>query len=265
MGAALTMGTMARSNSHIRGLANLWFVVCGLTGLLLMVAISNIPGNQDLIPALRDLAYLTFAFLLALVTALGLPRRWVVARLVNFIASIACILGALWLINDTINVKRNNPMLDMSWYLQNPLVSFPILLGVGLGIYGIWAMLTQWAPESRRHTGSSPAITETGPLLQKPVSNQEKGSVNMIWDFGFLLALAYVLGLIASGVRAIGDGCTTGCGLVVLLLLPVALLLALIELFRVFKYRLWAGTRLYWLLAAIGLAIVRGYLVAIRS
>lgn len=55
-------------------------------------------------------------------------------------------LIACRLINDTINLKRNNPMLDMSWYLQNPLVSFPILVGIGLGIYGIWAMVTQWSP-----------------------------------------------------------------------------------------------------------------------
>jgi hypothetical protein len=144
--------TAAGSNAHIRGLANLWFVLSGLAGFLLFVVLIQAKLAQDFTSAIRALASLTLAFLFALAIAIGLRRRWLVARIVNILASIASTLGALWLINDTINVKRDNPMLDMSWYLQNPLVSFPILVGIGLGIYGIWAMVTQWSPAVKRDT-----------------------------------------------------------------------------------------------------------------
>lgn len=258
--------TAARSNAHIRALASLWFVLSGLAGFLLLVVLIQTKLAQDFPSAIRAIASLMLAFLFALGIAIGLRRRWLVARIVNILASIACVLGALWLINDTINLKRENPMLDMSWYLQNPLVWFPILLGVGLGIYGIWAMLTQWSPGARRDIETAPMLTNTEPVSHKPAPNLERSTSNlfMIWDLGLLLTLAYVFGLTLSGLRAMDDGCTTGCGLFVLPLTAVALLLALIELFRIFRYRLWQGTRLYWLLAAIGLAIVRGYLVAIR-
>ena len=123
-------------NQHLVALSNIWFLLAGIVGLLLLLGLilGSFPGA------------LALGFLVALLTAVGVRARWAAGRILAIFASIALLLGAIWLIwEDIIVQKRDNPSLDLGWYLQNPLVWFPILAGLAIGGYGLWTLITQWS------------------------------------------------------------------------------------------------------------------------